>query len=77
MRVLVVEDEEDLASALQRLLQDAGFTVDVSHDGEDGLWLALETTYDLVVLDLMLPRLQGERVLAELRAPPGTSRFSC
>jgi len=70
MRVLVVEDEEDLASALQRLLQDAGFTVDVSHDGEDGLWLALETTYDLVVLDLMLPRLQGERVLAELRARP-------
>ncbi|CAN5777166.1 two-component system response regulator FeuP [soil metagenome] len=70
MRVLVVEDEEDLASAVQRLLQDAGFTVDVSHDGEDGLWLALETTYDLVVLDLMLPRLQGERVLAELRARP-------
>lgn len=70
MRVLVVEDEEDLASALQRLLQDAGFTVDVSHDGEDGLWLALETTFDLVVLDLMLPRLQGERVLAELRARP-------
>ena len=70
MRVLVVEDEEDLASALQRLLQDAGFTVDVSHDGEDGLWPALETTYDLVVLDLMLPRLQGERVLAELRARP-------
>ena len=70
MRVLIVEDEEDLAGALQRLLQDAGFTVDMSHDGEDGLWMALETAYDLVVLDLMLPRLQGERVLAELRARP-------
>jgi two-component system OmpR family response regulator len=67
MRVLIVEDEEDLASALCRLLQEAGFAADVSHDGEAGLWLALENPYDLVVLDLMLPRLQGERVLAELR----------
>jgi two-component system OmpR family response regulator len=67
MRVLIVEDEEDLASALCRLLQEAGFAADVSHDGEAGLSLALENPYDLVVLDLMLPRLQGERVLAELR----------
>jgi two-component system OmpR family response regulator len=67
MRVLIVEDEEDLASALCRLLQEAGFAADVSHDGEAGLSLALENSYDLVVLDLMLPRLQGERVLAELR----------
>jgi two-component system, OmpR family, response regulator len=70
MRVLIIEDEEDLASALQRLLQDAGFAVDVSHDGEEGLGLALETPYDLLVLDLMLPRLQGERLLAELRTRP-------
>jgi two-component system OmpR family response regulator len=68
MRVLIVEDEEDLASALQRLLAEAGFSPDVAYDGEEGLYLALEGPYDLVVLDLMLPRLQGERVLGELRA---------
>ncbi len=68
MRLLIVEDEEDLASALRRLLVDAGFTCDVARDGEEGLYLALEARYDLIVLDLMLPRLQGERVLSELRA---------
>ncbi|MPY86890.1 MAG: response regulator [Luteitalea sp.] len=68
MRVLIVEDEEDLASAVKRLLADAGFSADVAYDGEEGLYLALETPYDLVVLDLMLPRLQGERLLGELRA---------
>lgn len=67
MRVLIVEDEEDLASVVQRLLQDAGFTADVAHDGEAGLSLALDAAYDLLVLDLMLPRLQGAHVLAELR----------
>jgi two-component system, OmpR family, response regulator len=67
MRVLIVEDEEDLARALQRLLQEAGFTADLAHDGEDGLSLALDAAYDLLLLDLMLPRLQGPRVLAELR----------
>lgn len=67
MRALIVEDEEDLASALRRLFHDAGFTVDVSTDGETGLWHALEVQYDVIVLDLMLPRLQGERLLAELR----------
>src|SRR5690606_25782405 len=67
MRVLIVEDEPDLASALQRLLEDAGFSADVAGDGETGLALALEDTYDLLVLDLMLPRLPGEKVVAELR----------
>lgn len=68
MRLLIVEDEEDLANALRRLLADAGFTCDVARDGEEGLYLALEARYDLLILDLMLPRLQGERVLSELRA---------
>lgn len=67
MRVLIVEDEPDLASALQRLLEESGFSADVAGDGESGLTLALEDTYDLLVLDLMLPRLQGEKVVAELR----------
>ena len=68
MRLLIIEDEQDLASALRRLLADAGFSCDVARDGEEGLYLALESGYDLVVLDLMLPGLQGERVLSELRA---------
>lgn len=68
MRLLIIEDEEDLASVLRRLLADAGFACDVARDGEEGLYLALESGYDLLVLDLMLPRLQGERVLLELRA---------
>lgn len=68
MRLLIVEDEDDLADALSRLLADAGFSCDIARDGEEGLSLALEPGYDLVLLDLMLPRLQGDRVLAELRA---------
>lgn len=67
MRVLIVEDEADLAAALKRLLDEAGFSADIAEDGEAGLTLALDEAYDLVVLDLMLPRLQGERVLSELR----------
>jgi two-component system, OmpR family, response regulator len=67
MRLLIVEDEDDLADVLARLLKDAGFACDVARDGEEGLSMALEPGYDLVVLDLMLPRLQGERVLDELR----------
>jgi len=68
MRLLIVDDEEDLADVLARLLRDAGFSCDVAHDGESGLALAEEPGYDLLVLDLMLPRLSGERVLAALRA---------
>ena len=67
MRVLIVEDEADLAAALKRLLEEAGFSADIADDGEAGLTLALDEAYDLVVLDLMLPRLQGERIVAELR----------
>lgn len=67
MRLLIVEDEDDLADVLSRLLRDAGFSCDIAHDGEEGLSLALESGYDLLILDLMLPRLQGERVLDQLR----------
>ncbi|WP_055493207.1 response regulator transcription factor [Streptomyces sp. TP-A0356] len=68
MRVLVVEDEKRLAAALQRGLTAEGFTVDVAHDGNQGLWLALEHGYDVIVLDIMLPGLNGYRVCARLRA---------
>jgi len=66
--VLVVEDEVRLAQALRRGLQAEGFTVDLAHDGEDGLHLALEGDYSAIVLDVMLPRLSGYRVCQRLRA---------
>ncbi|MFF7296823.1 response regulator [Streptomyces sp. NPDC008265] len=68
MRVLVVEDERRLAVALQRGLQSEGFSVDVAHDGTQGLWMATEHDYDLIVLDIMLPGLNGYRICARLRA---------
>jgi two-component system OmpR family response regulator len=68
MRVLIIEDEADLASVLKRLLEEAGCSADIAEDGEGGLMLALDEAYDLVVLDLMLPELHGDRVLAELRS---------
>jgi DNA-binding response OmpR family regulator len=68
MRVLVVEDEERLARALSRGLRAEGMTVDIAHDGETGLHLAREGTFDAVVLDVRLPKMSGYRVCQELRA---------
>ncbi|MEU2061936.1 response regulator transcription factor [Streptomyces sp. NPDC013455] len=68
MRLLIVEDERRLATALARGLGAEGFAVDVAHDGVTGLHLAQEREYDLVVLDIMLPGLNGYRVCAQLRA---------
>lgn len=67
MRVLVVEDEVGLAQALRRGLVADGFAVDLVHDGVDGLWAATEQPYDVIVLDLMLPSLNGFQVLEQLR----------
>ncbi|WP_042426412.1 response regulator transcription factor [Streptacidiphilus anmyonensis] len=68
MRVLIVEDERRLAAALQRGLEADGFAVDVAHDGITGLRQATRSPYDVVVLDIMLPGLNGYRVCATLRA---------
>ena len=68
MRLLVVEDEARLAAALQRGLQAEGFAVDVTGDGQDGLELARHGDYDAMILDVMLPRLSGYRVVRQLRA---------
>ncbi|SDJ75718.1 response regulator transcription factor [Nonomuraea jiangxiensis] len=68
MRVLVVEDERRMAAALQRGLQAEGFAVDLAHDGEEGLHAARNGDYDVVVLDIMLPRLSGYNVCKQLRA---------
>lgn len=67
MRVLVVEDEERLARSLQRGLEADGFGVDIAGDGTDGLWMARERSYDLIILDIMLPGVNGLRICATLR----------
>ena len=68
MRVLVVEDEPGMAAVLARGLRESGFAVDVTSNGQDGLWLAADIEYDIVVLDIGLPDLDGIQVLARLRA---------
>ena len=68
MRVLIVEDEARLASTLQDLLELNGYTADVCYDGEAGLDNALSAIYDVILLDVMLPKLDGFTVLRRLRA---------
>ncbi|WP_159569230.1 MULTISPECIES: heavy metal response regulator transcription factor [unclassified Limnobacter] len=67
MKILVIEDEKKLASYLQKGLNSEGFVVDVAHNGIDGLHLATEGHYELIILDGMLPDLDGLGVLAALR----------
>jgi two-component system OmpR family response regulator len=67
MRVLLVEDEEHLAQAVQRGLAAESFRVDVAHDGPTGLTKALTGDFDVVVLDIMLPGLSGYRICQEMR----------
>ncbi len=67
MRVLLVEDEPELASAIRRALSDEAFAVDIAPDGAEGLYRALEISYDAIILDLMLPVRDGWDVLQELR----------
>ncbi|MHC4777909.1 MAG: response regulator transcription factor [Planctomycetota bacterium] len=66
-RVLVVEDEKALARALKKGLASERYAVDMVHDGEEALWAAKEGEHDLVVLDLMLPKLSGMEVCRRLR----------
>jgi DNA-binding response OmpR family regulator len=67
MRVLLVEDDSPLREALVQGLEEAGFAVDASADGEEGLWYARSAEHDVIVLDLMLPRVDGLAVLSRLR----------
>ena len=68
MRILVVEDEQRLGAALKRGLEREGFGVDVAETGTEGLWLATEAAYDAIVLDVLLPGMNGFQVCAELRS---------
>ena len=67
MRVLLVEDEVRLAEAVQRGLAAEGFQVELAHEGQEGLFKATTGAYDVVVLDIMLPGLNGYRVCQEMR----------
>src|SRR5437879_3575292 len=68
MRVLVVEDEEKLADVLARGLREEGYAADVAGRGEDALWMAASVRYDAIVLDVMLPGLDGFATCKRLRA---------
>ncbi len=67
MRPLVVEDEKKLAMSLKRGLEADGFAVDIALDGTDGKWMATENDYDAIVLDIMLPGINGFKLCGELR----------
>jgi DNA-binding response OmpR family regulator len=68
MRILVIEDEKRLAAILKKGLEESGFVVDVALDGEDGLFMAETYPYDAVLLDILLPKVDGLTVLKTLRA---------
>lgn len=68
MRILVVEDDRRLSSIIKRGLVEEGYAVDAVYDGEDGEYFAESTTYDLIILDIMLPKKDGLQVCHDLRA---------
>jgi two-component system copper resistance phosphate regulon response regulator CusR len=67
MRALIIEDETKTASYLRKGLTESGFVVDTAPDGEDGLHQALESVYDVIVCDVMLPRMDGWAIVSRLR----------
>ena len=72
MRVLVIEDEPDLLAGVVRPLRKRGYAVDTATDGEEGLFKALSNDYDGIILDVMLPHLDGWEILTRLRARKST-----
>ena len=68
MKILVVEDEKMLAESIKNLLEAKGFTVETAYDGEDGTEYALLGIYDLLILDVMMPKMNGYQVAKEVRA---------
>ncbi len=67
MRILLVEDEKDLASIVKQGLEEEGYVVDVAHDGEEGLYMAENFPADALILDIMLPQMDGLTVLSNMR----------
>ena len=77
MRILVVEDEKKVASFIQRGLEGEGFSVDVAYDGESGVEMGSQNNYDLILMDIMLPKLDGLEAVKALRAREVTSPVLC
>ncbi len=67
MRILLVEDKNRLREAIEKALRESGYAVDSTDNGNDGLWMASENAYDVILLDIMLPGLDGLSVLEQLR----------
>jgi len=67
MRILVVEDDEKIASFISKGLKEAGYAVDVAHDGVDGLHFGTTEPYDAAIIDIMLPGLDGLSLIERLR----------
>jgi two-component system OmpR family response regulator len=76
MRILVVEDESDLLESLAKILREEGYAVDVAPDGEEGRFKAENYPYDVIVLDVMLPKLDGWKVLEKIRAKEAAEESS-
>lgn len=73
MRILVVEDEKKVAAFIKRGLEEEGYTVDLAHDGAEGVLMAGRTHYDLLIMDVMLPKKDGVSVVRELRQAGSTT----
>lgn len=67
MRILLVEDEKDLAAIIKKGLEEKGYSVDVAHDGEEGLYMAENYPADVIILDIMLPIMDGLTILKKIR----------
>ena len=67
MRLLLVEDYPPLQKSVAKGLREAGFAVDLADNGDDGLWFALHNDYDVIILDLMLPGMDGMSILRRIR----------
>jgi heavy metal response regulator len=77
MRILVVEDEKKVASFIQRGLEGEGFSVDVANDGESGVELGIQNNYDLILMDIMLPKMDGLQAVKALREKGVPSPVLC
>lgn len=73
MRILIIDDEEHLSRAIKTAMETEGMSVDICHDGKSGLREALQGGYDAIVLDLLLPRMNGYEVCSKLRAAGNTT----
>ncbi|WP_394924169.1 response regulator transcription factor [uncultured Robinsoniella sp.] len=73
MRILIIDDDVKLCQSLSYKLKKEGFSVDICHNGEDGLYLAFQNAHDLILLDRMLPSMSGTMLLSQLRESGSTT----